>query len=362
MNFLTIIILFFAVLGALDRICGNRFGLGKEFEKGFHLLGTLALSMIGMIVIAPLIAKWLTPVSDFFGNVLHIDPSVLPASFFANDMGAAPLAIEMAQNEALGRFNGLVVASMMGCTISFTIPFALGTVEKKQHKELLLGLLCGIVTIPFGCFVSGLLLHIPLGTLLTDLIPLILFAAIVAVGLILMPDVCVKIFKAFGVLITAAITIGLVFGMINLLAGKEVIRGVAPIEEGGYICLNSAIVLSGMLPFIFVLSKLLAKPLRVVGNKMGIDEASVLGMFSSLVMSATTFENMKKMEKKGVMLNGAFAVSGAFALGDHLAFTMAFDGAYILPVVVGKLISGFLGVLFAYILFSRRDKKETIKG
>lgn len=28
-----------AVLGGLDRILGNRFGLGKRFEEGFELLG-----------------------------------------------------------------------------------------------------------------------------------------------------------------------------------------------------------------------------------------------------------------------------------------------------------------------------------
>ena len=35
-----------------------------------------------------------------------------------------------------GLFNALVVSSMMGCTISFTIPFSLGVVNKEQHKEL----------------------------------------------------------------------------------------------------------------------------------------------------------------------------------------------------------------------------------
>ena len=49
MSLLTIIILIFSVVGAIDLILGNRFGIGKEFEKAFMLLGTMALSMIGMI-------------------------------------------------------------------------------------------------------------------------------------------------------------------------------------------------------------------------------------------------------------------------------------------------------------------------
>ena len=38
-----------AVLGALDRIFGNRIGLGPEFENGILALGSLALSMVGII-------------------------------------------------------------------------------------------------------------------------------------------------------------------------------------------------------------------------------------------------------------------------------------------------------------------------
>ena len=36
----------FALLGALDRIFGNRWGLGKEFEDGILAMGSLALAMV----------------------------------------------------------------------------------------------------------------------------------------------------------------------------------------------------------------------------------------------------------------------------------------------------------------------------
>ena len=39
-----------AVLGGVDRIAGNRFGLGKRFEEGFTLLGPTALSMSGCLL------------------------------------------------------------------------------------------------------------------------------------------------------------------------------------------------------------------------------------------------------------------------------------------------------------------------
>lgn len=357
MNYLTIVILIFSVLGALDKILGNRFGLGKEFEKAFMLLGTMALSMIGMIVISPLIANIMKPVSEFLSDILHIDSSIIPASLFANDMGGASLAVEMAANEKTGLFNALVVSSMMGCTISFTIPFSLGVVNKEQHKELLLGLLCGIVTIPIGCIISGIICKIPFSSLVLNLMPLVVFSGIIAFGLIRFPELCVKIFKAFGVFITVIITIGLAVGIIRFLTGFELIKGLATIEEGASICVNAAIVLSGSFPLMYALSKLLAKPLKAVGRKIGVNENSIVGLVSTLASSATAFGMMDKMDKKGVVLNSAFAVSGAFVLGSHLAFTMAFDSAYVLSVIAGKAISGVLAIVLSNIIFNKLNNR-----
>ena len=131
MSAINIVILIFAVLGAIDYILGNKFGLGKEFARGFELFAPMALTMIGMIVIAPAIGIWLEPMFEGFYGLFHIDPSVIPASLLANDMGGAHLAHDLARNEAMGYFNGLVTASMMGATVSFTIPFSIQVTKKK---------------------------------------------------------------------------------------------------------------------------------------------------------------------------------------------------------------------------------------
>ena len=124
----------FSVLGAIDLIIGNRFGLGKEFERGLKMFGPLALSMLGMLVVAPLIAHFTLPALKSLAGVLHFEPSVIVGSLFANDMGAGTLAGQFASTTELGYFNGLVVGSMMGATVSFTLPFVLSTVEKKSIK------------------------------------------------------------------------------------------------------------------------------------------------------------------------------------------------------------------------------------
>ena len=266
MNVITMIMLVFSVLGAADRIIGNRFGLGAEFEKGFLLFGKNALSMVGMIVISPWIAEVLTPVFHGIWNWFAIDPSVVPASLFANDMGGAQLAEQVAVDAQLGKFNGLVVSTMMGVTISFTIPFALGVVNPKSHRWLLLGLLCGVATVPFGCLVGGMMLRISFGTLVYNLLPIILFSAIIGFGLFKFPDACVKVFGIFAVFIKIIITIGLAIGIIHFMTGYKLIQNIATLEEGMAICINASVVMSGAFPLVYVLSKVLAKPLRFVGT------------------------------------------------------------------------------------------------
>lgn len=358
MSALSVVILIFAGIGAVDYVIGGKLGLGREFEKGFMLLGTMALSMMGMIVISPWLAEIVKPALDFVAGTLHLDPSVIPASLFANDMGGAPLSVEVARNPEIGLFNALVVSSMMGCTISFTIPFALGLVKKEQERSLIFGLLSGIVTIPVGCLVSGLMCGLPIGALLLNLLPLVILAGVIALGLLKAPNVCVKIFRVFGFIIKALIILGLVLGMIEFMTGKTLIEELAPIEEGAMICLNASIFLAGALPFMCLVSKLLAKPLKALGGHIGINEVSAVGVLSCLVTNATVFSTMDKMDSKGAMVNSAFAVSGAFVFGSHMAFTMAFNEAYLVPMVVGKIVSGVLALGVAFLLFKKVGREE----
>ena len=362
MQVVPMIMIAFALLGALDRIFGNKLGIGKEFEKGFLLLGQLVLSMMGMIIIAPVIADLLSPVFDFVYDVFRIEPSIIPASIFANDMGGAPLAREIAKNEQVGMYNAMIVSSMMGATISFTIPFALGCLKKEKHRELILGLLSGIVTIPVGCLVSGLICGIPFVTLLLDLLPLILFAAMVAGGLLFFPGACIKIFNVLGVMIKIIITVGLALGMIELLLGKKLIANTAPASEGALICLNAAMVMAGAFPLLFILSKLLSKPLVLLGRALGVGSTAMLGFLSTLANNASTFEMMNEMDAKGAVLNSAFAVSASFVLADHLAFTLSYAPSYLFSMVVGKLISGVAAVFFAIFIYGRVGKTLSARG
>lgn len=358
MNVLSVIFFVFAVIGAIDYILNNRFKLGEEFKRGFALFGNMSLSMIGMLVLAPAIGSMMRPALDFIKSTLHIDPSVIPAALLANDMGGGTLAIELAADPEMGLFNGLIVSAMMGVIISFTVPFALGMVKKEQHGSLLLGLLCGVVAVPFGCLVAGFMCRISFGALLLDLLPLVLLSALIAVGLLLRPSLCVKIFRALGFLVKIVVTVGLLLGAVEYLFDVTVIPGLAPIEEGALTCFRISLTLCGVFPLVHLLSRVLGRPLRALGNRIGINEIAVMGLVANLASNATVFGTMHEMDDRGAVLNSAFAASAAFVFGSHLAFTQSINSAYVVPMIVAKFVSGALALVLAYIVYERMGKKK----
>lgn len=357
-SILNSIVAAFALLGCIDRMLDNRFGLGEEFERGVHLFGSLALSMIGMIVMVPLLSELMQPLLTLLHETLSMEPSIIPASLIANDMGGAAMAVQVAADPQLGMFNGLIVSCMMGCTIAFTIPVSLTAVCREQRRELLLGILCGIATIPVGCLAGGMLAGIPFGKMLGNLLPLVIFSMVIATGLILCPDICARIFSMLGVFIKGLITLGLALSILRYLTGVEIIPGLTTLEEAAAIPLSCSIFLTGVLPMLSLLSRALTRPMRVLSHRLRVNEQAVMGFVATLASSVTTFAMMEKMDKKGVLLNSAFAISAAFTFADHLAFTMAFNNAYAGAVVLAKLVGGITAILLGCLLYSRLYKSE----
>lgn len=355
---LNIIFFVFAVIGAVDYVFNNKFKLGEEFKRGFMLYGSMSLSMIGMLVLAPAIGNAMRPALSFIKDTFRIDPSVIPASLLANDMGGADLAMQLAADEQMGMFNGLIVAAMMGVILSFTVPFALSIVKKEQHDKLLLGLLCGVVAVPFGCFVGGLVYRVPFGALVVDLLPLVLMSGLICVGLLFIPNVCVKIFRVLSVLVKALVTVGLLLGAVEYLFGLTLIEGLAPIEEGALICFRISLTLCGVFPLVYLLSHILGRPLRALGAKIGINEVSMLGFVANLASNSTVFGTMDKMDDKGVVLNSAFAASAAFVFGSHLAFTQARGPELVGAMITSKLVAGAISLVVAWFVYAAVQKKE----
>ena len=279
----------------------------------------------------------------------------------------------MAKNPEAGRLAAFILGSMMGPTIVFTIPVALGIIEKDDKPFLAKGILAGITTIPLGVLAGGLVAGFPIGLILVNLIPIIIVAALIILGLIFMPEKMTKGFAVFGQGVVIVITLGLIVAIIQAsVEGLTIIPGMDSIfteyknqelVKGGIETIGSiAIVLAGAYPLVHFITKVFGKPLEVLGKGLGMNEAGAAGLVATLANNIPMFGILKDMDANGKVMNIAFAVSAAFVFGDHLGFTAGFDGGkytqMIFPMIVGKLVAGVTAIIVAKILFC---KKETAK-
>ena len=337
----------FAILGAVDRIFGNRWGLGKEFEEGILAMGSLALAMIGIVSLAPVLAAVLKPVVVPVYRFLGADPAMFAGTILACDMGGGALAREMTDSYDAAMLGGVLTASMLGATVVFSIPVAMGILRESDRPAMAKGILCGIVTIPLGVLAGGLTAGFPLLMVLRNLIPIVLIAIAIALGLWKAEETMIRGFAAFGKGVIVVVTIGLAAAIVEALTGYAIIPGMAPISEGFATVGTIAILLAGAFPLVFVLTKLLRRPLMAAGKFLGVNDAAAAGLIASLANSIATFGMVKDMNERGKVVNIAFAVSAAFVFGDHLGFTAGFAPEMIGPMIVGKLAGGISAVAVA---------------
>ncbi|MBQ8834136.1 MAG: ethanolamine utilization protein EutH [Oscillospiraceae bacterium] len=344
----------FAVLGAIDRIFGNRFGLGKEFEEGILAMGSLALAMVGIVSLAPVLANLLKPVIVPIYSFLGADPAMFAGTILACDMGGGALAMEMTADPQASMLGGVLTGSMLGATIVFTIPVAMGILQEEDRPAMAKGILCGIVTIPVGVLVGGIVAGFSIPMVLRNLIPIVIIAVLIAIGLWRAENAMVKGFALFGKFVVIVVTIGLAAAIVEALTGFVLIPGMAPISEGFATVGTIAIVLAGAFPLVFVVTKLLRRPLMAAGKWLGINDAAAAGLIASLANSIATFGMVKDMNPRGKVVNIAFAVSAAFVFGDHLGFTAGFAPELLPAMIAGKLTGGVTAIAVALWL-TRKD-------
>ena len=348
----------FALLGGIDRILGNRFGLGPQFEEGILSMGTLALAMIGIVSLAPVLAALLRPVVVPVYGFLGADPAMFAGTILACDMGGGPLAQELAGSPQAAGLGGIITGSMLGATVVFTIPVAMGLLQPEDRPAMAKGILCGIIAIPVGVLAGGLAAGYAPGMVLRNLIPIVLIALLIALGLWRAEKAMVSAFTVFGKIVVAVVTLGLSAAIVEALTGFVLIPNLAPLSEGFEIVGEIAIVLAGAFPLVHVLTRLLRKPLLGLGHLLGINDTAAAGLIATLANSIATFNTVKDMDARGKVVNIAFAVPAAFVFGDHLGFTAGFAPELLGPMIIGKLTGGAVAVGVALAL----TRKEAYGG
>ena len=340
-----------AVLGGFDRLRGNKWGFGDKFETGFMLLGSMALSMVGMICIAPVLAQWLGNVIVPLYRLIGVDPAMF-GSLLSIDMGGYQLALELAEDPQLGNYAGLVVASIFGCTLVFTIPVGMGMIPKADRPFFAKGIMLGLVAMPVGLVAGGLLSGLSVVQCLHQNLPIFALAVLLLLGLWKIPNKMIKGFILLSEGIRWLVTISLALAAVESMTGFNPIPGMSPIAEAKAKVSSIAVVLLGSLPIAELVRRLLMRPFAWLGERLHMKPQSLTGMLISLVSSLPTLSMYEEMDNRGKVAVGAFVVSGTSLLAAHMAFTVSAEPTMLAPVLVAKLTGALAAAVLALCLKS----------
>ena len=216
---------------------------------------------------------------------------------------------------------------------------------KESKPYIARGMIAGLITIPLGCFLGGMAAGFPVSLVLHDLLPVAIVSLILIIGMLRFRDAMVRGFIWLGRFIQAVATAGLLLGILQSLTGFTPVKGIAPVSEALGVVATVAIFLAGAFPFMHVLTKLLQKPLRAAGKRIGINEVSAIGPLLTLVNSIPMLETMKDMDERGKVLNAAFCVTGAFMFRDFFGYVGAVNPSMLLPMTIAKLSSGIVAMV-----------------
>lgn len=352
----------FFVIGGIDYILGSPLKIGIKFEEGIKTMGALGIGMIGIYSLAPILSNFLSTIIIPISRVFHLDPSIFSAAFLAVDMGGYQIATELALTKEMGMFSGIIIASTLGATISFSIPVALGMISKEDEKYFSKGVMIGIITIPIGCFAAGLWQKINFNTLVWNLLPIFIFAIALGIGLVKFHNALMKGFNIFGKLIMALSVVGLLLQGIEAIFQLKIVFGLAPLSESTYIVGKIAFVLAGAYPMLEVINRIFKNSLEKIGEKFGINEVAVAGILGNLASNLLIFGTYKEMDPKGKVICTAFAVSGAFVFGGQFGFVSGIAPEMLGAFIISKLTAGIISIILATKLYEREDKVKLDSG
>lgn len=382
------IIMACAVMGAFGAIRNAQKGIGKEFMEGIYTIGPIFANSAGIMASIPFISKFIENVFGPMFDKIGADPAIAATSILATDMGGYQLT-EVLKQSYEGWIMAMVVGFMAGATIVFTIPLGLPMLDKRDHKYMALGIMSGLLAIPFGVFISTtimLLSHMKVRTAIEtagaashifsisftsvflNLLPLIIFVVVTALGLYFFSDMMIKLFIIFGKILDTVIKLVFVFSVVEIFTGFFThvfgVWGFDPImadKEDNFRALenagNIAIMLSGAFPMVYLIRKYFSGILTKAGKKVGLSEVGSAGIIATIANILAMFKLVKDMPPKDKVINIAFGVCAAFLLGDHLSYTANFQPTLIPAVLVGKLSAGVLAIIFAYLLCLPKARK-----
>ena len=351
---LFLVIACFLIISGIDYLLGSRLGLGTQFKKGIETTGALALNMIGIYLLAPLLAGGLIIVLEPVANWFKIDPSIIPTTFLAVDMGGLQLGRQLAYTTEMASFSGILLASNLGATLSFTTPVALGMVKKEDLPSFLKGLVVAIIVIPVGTFVGGLAQGVNIKLLIVNSIPLFILSLLLCYCTLKHTEKVMRCFAAFSKFITILSIAGLIGVGVQVVMGISFLpKSIPPLSEASEVVVRIGLFLSGAYPMLWCLEKSLKKVTTPLAKILEVNEITIVGMIGALASNLLTFGDLEGMNEKGKIIGSAFGISAGFMLGGQLAFVSSMENNMVVPFLLSKIVSGILSIVIVCMIYDK---------
>lgn len=389
----TWIMMICCVIGGVSYAIDETSDLGTAFMDGLHVMANMFIPICGLMAAVPFVSEFIVSVIGPVFSIIGADPVVASAFVFPPDCGSFLLATQIGQSADL---YPLVIATGFMCasTIAFNVPIGLQMLEKEDHKFLALGTLSGFLSMPFGILITCLIVSFtspaiatafaagaPLDHVVTltlsmiaiNMIPLVIITVLMAVGLKLAPEAMMKGFAIFGKVLTAALTGVVVVVIVENYTGifSTIFGGwgfdpiLADAEESTRaieILGSIAMMLTGALPMVTLIQKYLSKPLEKLGALAGLKAEGSVGLVACLPNGLALFPFIKNMRAEDKVVVLAFLVCAGYSIGDFLAFNVNFQPNLLIPVLVGQLAGGVIGIVFARFLAVPEVKRMRERG
>lgn len=349
------IMAFGVALGGLDQLLGNRYCFGTEFEKGFQMLGPVALSMAGIICLSPVLSFLLDALVSPLLDFLHLDPGIL-GSLLAIDMGGLQLSVDLANDPAIGLFSGVILSSIFGCTVVFSIPVGLGFLSEADRPYFTRGILLGLSAMPASIVIAAVILGLHLGSILWNCLPVLLISVLLAVGVARKPDAMMKGFQKFAGFIQSIAVLGLMLAAFSYLTNRPLLN-LLPLQEAMETVSSICIVMLGSMPLAELIQRLMRVPFEKISEKTGLNSASTTALLLGLVTATPALAMLPKMNRRGQVVISACLVSCVCVFGAHFAYANNLYPEMVPAMLAAKLAGGLLSGFIA--MLSTRNLKES---
>jgi len=364
MNAFIAIMLLLACIGLLDKTQGGKWGLSEELDRGLALMGPMALSIMGIYCIGITAVQSNAHAIAAIAESLPFDASVIIGSILATDLGGYAITKNIAATPLLGLFSGAIVASTLGCTVSFQLPVSLATIPKEDVSHMMNGLLVGIITIPAGLMAGGIMLGLSAGELALNVAPVALLCLLLALAFLKATRATTAVMSVVGYSIRAASFLMFAAVIAGLFIPEWRVVDMVLVNEVLVILAKMTAVVCGSMVLSHLAILYCARPLGWVSRKLNINEKSVMGLMLSLTTSLSMLPLFPQMDRRGKIMNAAFTVSGAYVLGGQLAFIASVEGPDVVSIyMISKLVGGVCAIIAAYLLTpSEKACEEAICG